>query len=1575
MRIKKETTKHLGKRALALFLSLVMSISMLQLTAFAAGQELPAVEIVHQGESSTITGDDGVTSITGSKTIEKVSGSDDTFDITLNVTTVSTSETSTVTKPADVVLVMDVTLSMDDTYNDGQSRTKKWSAMKSAANNLIDSLLPEGNTNNRVAIVTYAGDGYKLLSDWQTDANSAKKYYTNTKNSGDLRKDIDGSYWGEANAHGTNCQAGFLGADVQLNTARAEALQYVIYMTDGYANEYYEDSEQWTLICPYQWHWHGSHCYRFDGFSALPETAPAIADIDGSGSDDGDPNANQVAILQAQALKANHTSAKLIAVGIGTNTENAVINSNSNTALDASYTTGTLSISAVFEDISQDITNEVAANGTVVTDPMSAYVDLKEIRSSIQDGEVEDENNTISWNLGKAQPKSQSTVDQNGKQVTTTVYQLTYRVTVKRDIGFYTAVHESTLEDKGVPTNGETSMPYTLGTKSGTLIFDVPRVTSEMPVVPYTVSYLYKEKNSDNYILDEDLTITGKAELFSTITIDSDDYSKGNYTFREGPVGDQTLSNLEANNFELKYDPIPVTVTVNHYLVEVEKTDGGPVYSVPKLQSRDTYPNPDEDLPQYYKGDKFTNTKYLESPAVLVKKIEQAEDGKTYTSDADKNVTLSDNTTIELYYTVNGEDKRTPADVTVNYFYRTNTWQKNADNKFELVGEYGEPSKTVTETRHLDKPGYAVTPQGGDGYKLDKIEFNGVDTNGSYNVTLVGGKNTVNVYYEKNADEPETADLTITHIFKEQTINGLSKGTSETEYDSTKDGKVHVGEIWKASDRSGDGYVRKTADADMKKVIESGSNTITVEYVKDCRVKANIEVNHIYTTYKEVIDQTTGDATLVEVSTDSISDKPEELGDWYVGQEFEPTPKFNCYESWDDEHDSDTEKRTLTDGKNVFNLYYATVTDRLGSADVTVFHHYVTYKSYVNDEGKVIEKEKVDDKKESGGKHEGKVGEFFTAELEEKEIGGKQFKFSKADTDGRKVTLKGPNGEYHIYYEYVDNQLGDKIPVTVQPIYKTYYKDINPITGEEYKDLSFRDDSTQAIDLGKYYAGQNISALTADYAKEGFQFDPDDTENTKDATIKVSADNTVITIVYSHVDDGRTPVKVKVRNHYETLTKEIVDGVYKETTSHADDKDYTEVAGTYYKWQKFSTEGKGTQLPGYELDTRTDVVQPEANITLKNDVTYVDFYWYQEDNRTEVATVEVIHHYTINDKHPGVKDITWDEGVNLNELGNRYYVGQKFAVSPDFKNGIFSETNITDVEPEGAIGENGIVLQEDNVIEIWYVKTNDSRASTSVTVNHKYYHDDAALAEDKPEATYVEQPAIKETESFTATPRTENQGLFYAVNSADPENYTITVSKDAAENVITINYIRADGHYTVVHEYYTGSSFDGSTSAEAGAKLGDVVRAADIAKVTTYNGNSYSYTGATPESITVSDDGSSAITLRYSRTGYVPPYTPGPGSDPDPDPDSDPDPDPLPPVVIPDVEPPLAEIPEEDVPLTDVPEDEVPLEELPDEDVPLAEIPETGDAMALYTALSILSGMGLAGLGLTSRKRKEEDAE
>ena len=64
------------------------------------------------------------------------------------------------------------------------------------------------------------------------------------------------------------------------------------------------------------------------------------------------------------------------------------------------------------------------------------------------------------------------------------------------------------------------------------------------------------------------------------------------------------------------------------------------------------------------------------------------------------------------------------------------------------------------------------------------------------------------------------------------------------------------------------------------------------------------------------------------------------------------------------------------------------------------------------------------------------------------------------------------------------------------------------------------------------------------------------------------------------------------------------------------------------------------------------------------------------------------------------------------------------------------------------------------------------------------------------------------------------------------------------------------------------------------------------------------------------------------------------------------------------------EIPDEDTPKADLPQAPV---DIPDEDTPKADVPKTGDAMGLWVMAAAASGAGLIWLNLTGKKRKDDN--
>ncbi len=346
------------------------------------------------------------------------------------------------------------------------------------------------------------------------------------------------------------------------------------------------------------------------------------------------------------------------------------------------------------------------------------------------------------------------------------------------------------------------------------------------------------------------------------------------------------------------------------------------------------------------------------------------------------------------------------------------------------------------------------------------------------------------------------------------------------------------------------------------------------------------------------------------------------------------------------------------------------------------------------------------------------------------------------------------------------------------------------------------------------------------------------------------------------------------------------------------------------------------------------------------------------------------------------------------------------------------------------VGTEVQVTDADKVIEGYTFDADNSGnildgtlSKDEVLILKLYFNKDSEPEQPQPaEAQYtVNWYVVGQDVPFKGTNRSGKVGEEVSVTDADKivEGYTFAegyegnvLSETLAESGTVLklyfnknsepeNPEAKEVEYTVVHEYWTNGTRNDSLTLREGAtgKAGDEVKAESIEKKPTAGGNSYSYTSASPESITLTEDAEGVITLRYDRTtgggdDDPTPPTPPTGGD-----DDDEDDDPVP--TTPDT--PDEDIPEEDVPLTNLPDPEAPeadlpktpdevieLEdpevpladmpgepeepeiEIPEEDAPLSDVPKTGDATAAWALLTLLSGAGMAFAGLGGKKRDAE---
>ena len=215
------------------------------------------------------------------KTITPISGQDDKYELSLDIT--SKLGTETQTDPLDVVLVADLSGSMnkrDVPSSTGRTITRLdalKNTLKGTRNRqgLIDTIL--SNSNNRLSMVGFGGkidnkfaeqawnsyyrkwewgyrywpyeertafydgvspwDDAETILNWNNDASGSKTAVSNMRIAGGQSIGTESGI-----GTGTNISAGIRIANQLIDSARPNAKKVVIVLSDGFANMYYNDS-------------------------------------------------------------------------------------------------------------------------------------------------------------------------------------------------------------------------------------------------------------------------------------------------------------------------------------------------------------------------------------------------------------------------------------------------------------------------------------------------------------------------------------------------------------------------------------------------------------------------------------------------------------------------------------------------------------------------------------------------------------------------------------------------------------------------------------------------------------------------------------------------------------------------------------------------------------------------------------------------------------------------------------------------------------------------------------------------------------------------------------------------------------------------------------------------------------------------------------------------------------------------------------------------------------------------------------------------------------------------------------
>ena len=236
------------------------------------------------------------------------------------------------TQKTDIVLVMDTSGSMDfrmDKDKDARPGESRLDYAKTAANDLVNSVVKNGSDDVRVAVVSFNKNAQTVVG------------YTSDK--GELRRGIDG-LWAD---DGTNWEAGLAAANGL--TARDGAKKYIVFLSDGKPTYRYEK-------------------HSFLGFS--------WTGVEGNGQDYDQENFDH-AVTEAK----KRGNATLFSVAVGSTQKvserMSAFQKEATGSADGCYSATTPeALRQAFASITQTITQSAQYTNVTMTDVLTDYVDF-----------------------------------------------------------------------------------------------------------------------------------------------------------------------------------------------------------------------------------------------------------------------------------------------------------------------------------------------------------------------------------------------------------------------------------------------------------------------------------------------------------------------------------------------------------------------------------------------------------------------------------------------------------------------------------------------------------------------------------------------------------------------------------------------------------------------------------------------------------------------------------------------------------------------------------------------------------------------------------------------------------------------------------------------------------------------------------------------------------------------------------------------------------------------------------------------------------------------------------------------